>query len=46
MIKPLGQKRIPAAKTRHRRNEYTLIGDSINDTICLKIVADWFRFLF
>lgn len=44
MIKPLGQKRIPEAKTKHRRSEYTLSGDSMNDIIALEIAAKWFRF--
>ncbi len=44
MIKPLGQRRIPAAKTKHRRGEYTLSGDSMNDIIALEIAAKWFRF--
>ena len=44
MIKPLGQKRIPAARTSHRRSEYTLSGDSMNDIMALQIASDWFRF--
>lgn len=44
VFKPLGQKRIPAAKTKHRRSEYTLSGDSMNDIIALDIAAKWFRF--
>jgi hypothetical protein len=44
MIKPLGQKRIPAAKTKHRRSEYTLSGDSMNDIIALDVAAKWFNF--
>lgn len=44
MIKPLGQRRIPAARTKHRRTEYTLSGDSMNDIIALEIAAKWFRF--
>ena len=33
MIKPLGQKRMPAAKTSHRRSEYTLSGDLMNESV-------------
>ena len=44
MIKPLGQSRIPAVHDRHRRNTYTLNGDSMNDNIALSIAAKWFRF--
>lgn len=44
MIKPLGQMRVPAARTKHRRSEYTLSGDSMNDIIALEIASDWFGF--
>ena len=44
MIKPLGQKRMPAAKTSHRRSEYTLSGDLMNYIIALDAAAKWFRF--
>jgi len=44
MIKPLGQRRIPAAGSKHSRSEYTLSGDSMNDIMALEIAAKWFRF--
>ncbi len=44
VIKPLGQERMPAARTKHRRTEYTLSGESMNDIIALEIAAKWFRF--
>jgi hypothetical protein len=39
VIKPLGQERMPAARTKHRRTEYTLSGESMNDIIALERVA-------
>lgn len=44
MIVPGGQKRIPSAGSRHRRGNYTLNDDSMNDIIALDIAAQWFRF--
>lgn len=43
MVKPLGQLRIPGVHCQHRRGEYTLNGDSMNDNMALGVVCDWFR---
>jgi hypothetical protein len=44
IIKPLGQRRIPTAGARHRRKEYSLSGESMNDIIALEVASHWFRF--
>lgn len=44
MVKPLGQLRIPEVHERHRRSDYTLKDDSMNDNTALDVPAAWFRF--
>lgn len=46
VIKPHGQRRIPAASSYHRRRNYTLNGDSMNDIIALDLASDWFNFIY
>jgi len=43
MTKPYGQLRIPHARRPHRRREYTLSGDSMNDNMALRVALDEFR---
>lgn len=44
MVKPLGQLRIPAARSKHSKGKYTLNGDSMNDNMALAIAGDRYRF--
>jgi len=44
VMKPYGQTRLPAVRSYHRRSEYQLSGDSMNDNLALDIASDWFRF--
>lgn len=43
MTKPYGQLRVPNSRRFHRRGEYTLSGDSMNDNIALCVAFDEFR---
>jgi len=46
VTKPNGQKRFPGVHNRHRKGDYSLEGDSMNDNMALEIAAKKFAFPF